>query len=650
MTDLGPLLDDLVQKRKVDAADADLAFSIARFWRQHGTLTKPMAASAWALLVDHGVDPGVDRPADDDGELEPLVAAVAASPLAELKRRSDVRFTIEGDLIVGHTPFALKELCKSVPGRRWDGARKKWVWPKGPIAAETLRSAFADYDPEWGDGFDALLGDLDRAAAHKTATDLPDIAAVKTTAWMHQRQGFHFVSELEAGALWMDMGTGKSLIAVARTMEIGGNHLIACPDKVVGVWPREFRRHARGEVHFENGLRHKKRGLGFNKLSVRERMEAFEELRNCDCGRPHLFIVNYEALATQPLATWAANRNWDQFIMDEAHRIKSPTGVQSMTAAKIAKRSGYRLQLTGTPMPHSPLDVFAQYRALDQAIFGASFTAHRNRYAIMGGYEGKEVLGMNPEHLDELHEKCYRFAFRVKADDVLDLPALLDDQYLSVTMSGAQAKAYTDMQNELAAEFPGISVEEMAVRMVQGESVAPNAMVGMLRLRQITGGGLKDDISGRTVVLGDAKRKLLKEWMADFPADEPLVVFAEFTHDVGVIREVAEELGRRHGEVSGRRNDLTADSEFPPDLDVMAVQIASGGSGVDLTRACYGCYYSVGYNNGDYRQSRKRLHRPGQTRPVRFWHLLAEDTIDTKVYETLEERQETSDLVQEPRR
>lgn len=637
MTDLGQLLIDAVQDQKIPDADHAGAYALARFYNQRGELTTPMQVVAHDLLTRAGIDAG-ERPTDHDGDVEEVQVSQRQGDV-ELKRKADVTFRVRDDRIVAQTPFDLKDICKSVPGRRWDPNERAWVWPKGPVAAMALRDAFAEYEPVWDKGFDALLGELGLALDLKEADDLPDIPNVSTVAWIHQRRAYGFVCSFPGAALHMDMGTGKSLVAVGRALDIGGDILIACPDKVLGVWPREFRRHGAHDVHWENGLRKKRTG-GHKKLKVADRVEEFNKLRNCTCGRPHVYITNYETLVFEPMKTWVKNRDWDLFIMDEAHRLKSPMGAQSKVADKIGARSAYRLALTGTPMPHSAMDIFAQYRAMEPGVFGRNWTNFRNRYAVMGGYEDKEIVGVNPLTIDELRAKVYQFAYRVKADDVLDLPELLEDQFLTCTMGAKQAKAYKQMKDELAAEFPGLDITELAVKMLEGETVAANAAVKALRLRQITGGGLKDDATDKVLAFPDeAKRALLKDWMEDHPADEPLVVFAEFTHDVKTIVEVGKELGREVGEVSGRRNDLTDDSEYPPDKTLMAVQIASGGSGVDLTRACYAAYYSTGYNNGNYRQSRARLHRPGQTRPVRFTHLLCEDTVDVTVFEHLEKRQ-----------
>lgn len=908
-------LTEMMQAGELNDGEVNLAVVLCRFHDRHGRLTTAQTSAVWDILERHGRATGtrplhVDEPTDlPDRDAASILTPQKPTMAEAIKKKSDVKFWVADGMIRSSTPFALKDLCKSVPGRSWNGGEKCWEWNAGPTAAQNLVDTFAKYAPDTDQAFRDLLGQIQAAKSIKIATDLPDIETIETTAWMHQRQGYHFVQALPGAMLAMDMGciagdsmisvnrggngrqyrieelvtkfngggarrwnldiptmvrglkadgstglvrlvaametgtkptvtlvlasgrrlcctpdheivtpdrwkvhavdlrvgdlvltderggrgwrqrhdqrerfgsvparvpapwvagsqdghgyvwvyepghpmattsgqvlehrkvmadhlgrllvpgehvhhkdhnvtnnkienlelvtvaehagqhdwgknlagslpvldevvsvessgerpvfdlsveddahtytangivignTGKSLIGVARALDVGGNILVVCPSKVLGVWPREFRRHAKADVHIENGMR-PKRGGGQKSLKVAERVEAFEQLRQCTCGRPHVCVINYEAIIHEPFQSWVQNRLWDLLLMDESHRIKAYNGAQSKLLGKIGnKKAGARLALTGTPMPHTPLDIFGQFRALDSSIFGNSFTSFRHRYAIMGGFENREFIDMNPETLGELHERFYQYAFRVKASDVLDLPPVLDDVVLTGELTGEQAKVYKSMDTEMTASFQGMTTGEMAKALVRGETVAPNVLVKMLRLRQVTGGALKDDEGDRVVIIGDLKKKLLTDWLEDLGEDEPVVVFAEFTHDLAVVREVAGKLGRPYGEVSGRHNDLTADSEYPEGVAVLGVQMKSGGSGVDLTRARLACYYSVGYSNGDYRQSRARLDRPGQTRPVQFTHLVALGTVDEDVQETLAERQESVGLVLDP--
>jgi SNF2 family DNA or RNA helicase len=59
---------------------------------------------------------------------------------------------------------------------------------------------------------------------------------------------------------------------------------------------------------------------------------------------------------------------------------------------------------------------------------------------------------------------------------------------------------------------------------------------------------------------------------------------------------------------------------------------------VDLTRARYSIFYSIGYRLDKYEQAKKRTHRPGQTKPVTHIHLIARHTVDVKIMRALERR------------
>lgn len=105
-------------------------------------------------------------------------------------------------------------------------------------------------------------------------------------------------------------------------------------------------------------------------------------------------------------------------------------------------------------------------------------------------------------------------------------------------------------------------------------------------------------------------------------------------------------MGRRYGELSGRdKEGLNERAEMSDQIDLIGVQYQSGGVGIDLTRACYGVYYSQTWSLGDYLQSLKRLHRPGQERTTMYYHLVAAGTVDEIVYRALSKREEVVDAI-----
>jgi len=80
---------------------------------------------------------------------------------------------------------------------------------------------------------------------------------------------------------------------------------------------------------------------------------------------------------------------------------------------------------------------------------------------------------------------------------------------------------------------------------------------------------------------------------------------------------------------------------------LLAAQLQAGGLGVDFTRSRYQIYYSLGFSLGDYEQSLKRIHRPGQTRSVLYIKLISQGTVDEKVRDALAERKQVVEKILE---
>ena len=86
--------------------------------------------------------------------------------------------------------------------------------------------------------------------------------------------------------------------------------------------------------------------------------------------------------------------------------------------------SGRRLALTGTPMPHSPLDIWGQFRFLNLYHLERTYAEFKLRYAVMGGFMNKQIVGWRD--LGDLERRFRELACRVD-ESVLDLPPEMDE-------------------------------------------------------------------------------------------------------------------------------------------------------------------------------------------------------------------------------
>lgn len=343
-------------------------------------------------------------------------------------------------------------------------------------------------------------------------------------------------------------------------------------------------------------------------------------------------ICNYDAVWRGDLAAAINAVAWDAIILDESHRIKSPTGRASRWLSLLArhKPAAKRCCLTGTPMPHSPLDIFGQFRFMDPTVFGTSFVAFRARYAQSHfRFPSKIEKWLRQDELALISDE---YIWRVEADDVLDLPEAIHET-IPVTLSRRTMKYCRDIEDQMTAEIDA------------GTVTVANALGALLRQQQGTGGYARADETGAATQIDGTpdKANALQELLEDLPHDEPVVVFCRFRADLEEVAAVAARLERKSSELSGRVNQLAEWQNG--ETTIIAVQIQSGGVGIDLVRAAYCVYYSLGFSLGEYEQSLARLRRPGQTRCIRYYHLIATGTVDWQVYSALKERRSVVDAV-----
>ena len=295
-----------------------------------------------------------------------------------------------------------------------------------------------------------------------------DTALTSQTLWSHQAEAVRRLQHLSAAGLFFEMGAGKTLTAL-RLLEVwqARRVIVVSPKTVMDVWRREIEKWAPDL-----------KAIILNQQNTLKKRAYLDEQLQFANGSAAV-IINYDSIWREPLGKRFMALPWDVIVADESHRIKSPGGISSRYMARLGGKIPRRLALTGSPLPHSPLDLYAQYRYLDPNIFGWSFTRFRARYAVLGGFGGHQVLKF--VNLEELHQKMYQIAVRVKAEDVLDLPETLDET-LTFDLSPAARKIYDALEKDLIAFLDsGVIV------------TVPNVLAKLIKLQQITGGWLTAD-------------------------------------------------------------------------------------------------------------------------------------------------------------
>ena len=449
--------------------------------------------------------------------------------------------------------------------------------------------------------------------------------------WPAQREAVDFCLKRPAAMLDMGMGCGKTRVAIEVIRRRASRVLVVCPKAVIPVWPREISKYCGGHAWWslprENGR------------TIKEYAQRVDELlRGPRDGYIQMVIVNYEAVWRKPLGDVlykaAKDGLLDMVVLDESHRAKSAGSKVSKYLAMLGKAVPYRLCLSGTPMANSPLDVYGQYRFLDRSIFGTNHERFLQQYAVMGGPDRNFIVGFKNQQ--DLMERFRSIAYTCRIEDVADrakLPAQLPDVTLPVKLPARDMRALRDLNREFVAECG------------DGFVTASNVLVRMLRMQQICAGFCEVEsgpagLSGVTD-LNHAKADALADLLQD--VDGQVVVFGVFTNDMDEIREASRKSGRPSFELSGRANEL--EPWRRSEGGVLAVQIQAGAEGVDMTCSSTAIYFSLPHSLALYNQSRARIYRPGQERPTRFIHIVAEGTVDEGMLTSLEGKRDVIEAI-----
>ena len=428
------------------------------------------------------------------------------------------------------------------------------------------------------------------------------------------------------------MGCGKTLTAIAV---IGALYdagkvrklLVVAPTTVVPVWPQEMDEKA--DFPFVSAVM-----LG----TKQKRLKAYSEMmRYADARKDEplrMVCINYQEIFRDGIQQELAQYDADAIILDEGHYIKNHSAATAKAAYALGDKCRHKLLLTGPPMTGRQDDRYGEFRVVDSKVVGTNFYAFRNRYCVMGGFQNKVIIG--EKNHDELVRKLHGVSLRVTKAEALDLPEeTFETRY--VELGKSEAEVYEQLRKTGLAELSA------------GEVTAPLVITKLLRLQQVCGGFAQPDDAAAPVQIGSSKLDALRDIVSDVVLDEEqkLVIFARFLPEVHAIRAMLEDMKIQHVCIYGavkqeERGEIVRQFQEDPEIKVFVAQIATAGLGITLHAASTAVFYSKDFNYANVEQARARIHRIGQRHPCTYIDLVARGTIDERIQESLDKKQDLS--------
>lgn len=435
--------------------------------------------------------------------------------------------------------------------------------------------------------------------------------------------------------LLFEMGCGKTLTAIAIAgagYQMGKIErlLIVAPTSVVAVWPKELQEYAKFKYTCKTLLGEKK-----------QRLKQIDDLIKFPFKALKVAVINYESTWRPEILEKLKEFDADMVIADESQRIKTYDAAQSKAMHELGDQARYKLILSGTPVQTAAIDIWSQYRFLDKSVFGDNFFKFRGRYAIMGGYGNKKIVGY--KDLEGLIKKEHSIAFRVTKDEALDLPEQTFETR-KIQFSQKEKNLYERIKKDSYAELDG-----------GGHITATTVLTRLLRLQQLAGGFLVQDDAQKPQLVSRAKLDALADIIEDYVigSGKKLVIFARFIAEVKAIMELVGKVLPKelkqvaiYGDIKKEdRGGIVKQFQEDPNTVLFIGQIDTAGTGITLTAADTCVYYSKNFNYATYSQSLSRIHRIGQRNCCTYIDLEIEGTIDELISKALSRKEDMAKTV-----
>ena len=306
-------------------------------------------------------------------------------------------------------------------------------------------------------------------------------------------------------------------------------------------------------------------------------------------------VTNYESL--QNHFSVPASFRIDMVVVDEAHFIKNAEARRSRNTLAVCRRSDRLLFMTGTPLENNVEEMVGLMGHLQPEVARAA-----NQYTMYG-------------YAEEFRKMISPVYYRRKREDVLsELPELLE----------VKEWCHMTREDELAYEND----------ILTGQS-------GFMQARRVSW-------SNRNYLHTSSKVQRMRELVEEARAEQrKVLIFSFFLETLEQIRNVFGStcIGAISGAVPIKERQRVIDAfEQAPSGTVLAAQIQSGGTGLNIQTASVVIICEPQYKPSTENQAISRAYRMGQTRNVIVYRLLCPNTVDERITQILERKQHDFDI------
>lgn len=418
----------------------------------------------------------------------------------------------------------------------------------------------------------------------------------------HQKEALEATKNYNRVAFYHDMGLGKTYTGAEKMHELGATvNLVICQKSKIDDWCNHFLCCYNIAVY---DLTNKKNFDAF--ISAEKRISKFIKA-------DRVGIINYELAFRRKELLKLENFT---LMLDESSLIQNEQAKRSKFILKL--KADNVILLSGTPTGGKYENLWSQMQLLGWNISKKMFYNHYVNYhyddnngfplMIIDGYKNEERLKR------KMREHGCHF---LKTDEVFDLP-----EQIHQTISINTTKEYRKFKRDSIVLFNNI------------ELVGDTTLTKMLYERQLCG-----MYNGEKL---EAFRDLVES------TNDRLIVFYNFTEELKQLLSICDDCGRSASVVNGKMKCL--DQYENCENSVTFIQYQAGAMGLNLQKANKIVYFTPPLSSELFEQSKKRTHRIGQERTCFYYYLTCKNSVEEKIYKTLEMRKDYTDALFEAER
>lgn len=442
------------------------------------------------------------------------------------------------------------------------------------------------------------------------------IFATTTELMPQQVQAAAKLLPSRVGALFMEMGTGKSLTLI-RLAELRQ----AKWDRFFWLCPVALKETVLGQL-----LEHTT--LTAADIEVWGAKVSTDQLP----AEKRIHIVGIESMSSSDrvyLAFRAMVTSSSFVAVDESGYIKGHRSARTKRITDASELCRYRAVLTGTPFTQGAVDLFAQMRFLSPKILGyRSYHTFARQHLVFDEREGRDGVRRPTNRIVQTHgvdllaAKIAPYTYQVRKDECLSLPDKLHET-LWCNMSSAQRTLYDRVKDRILCEL-------------NYDDWSPIKIFHLFTaLQTVLCGWYSDSEHGLSEVEHNRIDTLLTA-VQGIPTGDHVIVWAKYRRAVEQISAaLAAEYGADSvhqfygGQAEAQRNESLA--RWRAGGRFLVATQSAGSHGLTLNEAAYVVFYADGFKFSERLQAEDRNHRIGQARRPVYITIRCAESIDVRI-------------------